>query len=233
MPNERQRRQIAQEAARLLITHQEKDVVRAKLRAGRQIFHGPLQAEDLPSNAEIQEYIAALADGGAAAVDPLRAPTTENFDRFHYYAMLLAPLEQVKLDRDKHPEGDALYHSLQVFQLACERLPYDEDFLLAALLHDVGKGIDPREHVTAGLAALNGFVSPRTAWLIEHHSEANQLRRGTLGVRARRRLESHESFDELMHLSDCDRQGRQQGMEVPEVDEALQYIRDLEEQHES
>ena len=40
-----------------------------------------------------------------------------------------------------HPEGDALYHSLQVFDLACEESPYDEDFLLAALLHDVGKAM--------------------------------------------------------------------------------------------
>jgi len=233
MSNDRQRRQIAEEAARLLITHQERDVVRAKLRAGRQILHGPLQADDLPSNAEIREFFGALADGGIAAIDPLQAPAAENFDRFHYYSMLLAPLEQVKLNREKHPEGDALYHSLQVFQLARDRLPYDEDFLLAALLHDVGKGIDPRDHVAAGLAVLNGFVSPRTAWLIEHHSEANQLRRGTLGMRARRRLESHESFEELMHLSDCDRQGRQQGMEVPDIDGALQYIRELEEQHEN
>lgn len=207
--------------------------MRAKLRAGRQLFHGPLQTEDLPTNAEVREFFAALADGGGAAIDPLHAPAAENFDRFHYYALLLAPLEQVKLDRDKHPEGDALYHSLQVFQLARERLPYDEDFLLAALLHDVGKGIDPRDHVAAGLAVLDGFISPRTAWLIEHHSEANQLRRGTLGMRARRRLESHESFEELMHLSDCDRQGRQQGMEVPEVDAVLKYIRDLETEHES
>jgi len=34
-----------------------------------------------------------------------------------------------------HPEGDALYHSLQVFELAREARPYDEEFLLAALLH--------------------------------------------------------------------------------------------------
>ena len=53
-----------------------------------------------------------------------------------------------------HPEGDVLYHSLQVFELARQALPYDEDFLLAALLHDVGKAIDRREHVAAALEAL-------------------------------------------------------------------------------
>ena len=48
--------------------------------------------------------------------------------------------------RSIHPEGDALYHSLQVFHLAREARPYDEEFLLAALLHDVGKAVDPQDH---------------------------------------------------------------------------------------
>ena len=88
-----------------------------------------------------------------------------------------------------HPEGDALYHSLQVFDLARDALPYDEEFLLAALLHDVGKAIDPHDHVAAGLEALDGFITERTAWLIEHHMDAQQDLDGTLGARARRRLQ--------------------------------------------
>ncbi len=59
-------------------------------------------------------------------------------DRFQIYEMLLLPLENVKEDPKYHAEGDALYHSLQVFELARNELPYDEEFLLAALLHDVG-----------------------------------------------------------------------------------------------
>jgi len=118
-------------------------------------------------------------------------------DRFQIYEMLLLPLEDVKESRTYHPEGDVLYHSLQVFELARGERPYDEEFLLAALLHDVGKGIDRKDHIAAGLEALEGFITPRTAWLIEHHREARALRDGTLGVRSRRRLEASEDFEGL------------------------------------
>ncbi len=148
-------------------------------------------------------------------------------DRFHIYRMLLLPLEQVKEDRRYHPEGDVLYHSLQVFELAREELPYDEEFLLAALLHDVGKAIDRREHIAAALESLDGYITPRTAWLIEHHRDALALRDGTLGARSHRRLAASEDFDELRLLARCDQAGRVQGVAVPDVDEALQYLRDL------
>jgi len=156
--------------------------------------------------------------------------TAERLDRFHMYQLLLAPLEQVKQNTKRHPEGDALYHSLQVFTLAREALPYDEEFLLAALLHDVGKAIDTQAPVAAGLDALAGYITPRTAWLIEHRPEAQQWREGTLGARCRRRLAAHEDYEELMLLADCDRRGRQRGAVVPDVEEALEYLRELDEQ---
>ena len=101
----------------------------------------------------------------------------QSVDRFQIYQMLLLPLETVKQRPEYHPEGDALYHSLQVFDLARDAQPYDEEFQLAALLHDVGKAIDPRDHIAAGLEALDGHITPRTAWLIEHHAEAGSSAR--------------------------------------------------------
>lgn len=160
-------------------------------------------------------------------LDAAVAAMEDQVDRFQVYETLLLPLEHVKQDRKHHPEGDLLYHSLQVFEGARDELPYDEEFLLAALLHDVGKAIDPVDHVQAGLDALDGFITARTAWLIEHHMDAQSLLEGTLGVRARRRLQQAESFEELQTLAECDRDGRQVGVEVCEVDEALQYIREL------
>ena len=148
-------------------------------------------------------------------------------DRFHLYEMLLLPLERVKESREYHPEGDVLYHSLQVFELARNELPYDEEFLLAALLHDVGKAIDAREHAAAGLEALDGYITPRTAWLIEHHMEGHAMLDGSLGARSRRRLAACEDFEELRLLARCDSDGRERGVEVPDVTEALEYLREL------
>jgi hypothetical protein len=148
-------------------------------------------------------------------------------DRFQAYQSLLLPLENVKQNLKYHPEGDALYHSLQVFDHARDALAYDEEFLLAALLHDVGKAIDPHDHVAAGLEALDGFITERTKWFIEHHMDAQQDLDGTLGARARRRLKESPDYDDLLTLARCDRAGRQPGAQVPELEEALDYLREI------
>jgi predicted HD phosphohydrolase len=190
-------------------------------------------------HAELQR-VAVRHDEGLAAtpylIDPLwvsdddlaAAESTEPaIDRFSVYRALLMPLAQVRLSRTRHPERDALYHSLQVYVLSREELPYDEEFQTAALLHDVGKGIDPKDHVQAALDALDGFVTERTAWLIEHHDDAHKLRERTLGSRARRRLQATSDFETLELLADCDRRGRVVGMLVPDVDDALEELRQL------
>ena len=148
-------------------------------------------------------------------------------DRFQLFEALLLPMENVKQNPEYHPEGDALYHSLQVFDHARDELPYDEEFLTAALLHDVGKGIDARDHVNAGLEALGGSITERTAWLIEHHMLTHKIHDGTIGRRQHRRLRENESYDELVLLGECDRAGRVPGADAPELDEALDYLREL------
>ena len=143
------------------------------------------------------------------------------------FRMLLEPLAGVKQSAKYHPEGDALYHSLQVFELAREVCPYDEEFLLAALLHDVGKAIDPTDHVAAALQALEGSVTERTLWLIAHHMDAQALRAGTLGAKARARIQNSEYYDDLMLLYELDRRGRVAGARVCELEEALEFLHEL------
>jgi predicted HD phosphohydrolase len=149
-------------------------------------------------------------------------------DPYPVFRMLLAPLENVRGSAVYHPEGDVLYHSLQVFELARDQRPYDEEFLLAALLHDVGKGLDRSNHVEAGLQALDGLITERTRFFIEHHMRAHDYRDGKLGARLRRELEASPDFEELMLLHECDAAGRVSGAAVGTLDEALDYLRELE-----
>lgn len=148
-------------------------------------------------------------------------------DRFQVYRSLLVPLETVMQDAHYHPEGDVLYHLLQTYVLAREELPYDEEFQLAALLHDVGKGLDAKNHVEAGLDALEGHITPRTAWLIEHHMEVHQIRDRSIGHRAHHRLMESADFEELLLLGECDRKARVCGAIVPDLDDALDELREL------
>jgi hypothetical protein len=183
------------------------------------------KAIERASIAQLEQFLA--SEYPDTDIDEAVAAAGEQVDRFQVYQSLLLPLENVKQNPKWHPEGDALYHSLQVFDLARDELPYDEEFLLAALLHDVGKAIDPRDHVAAGLEALDGFITERTRWFIEHHMLAHQLIDGTLGARAKRRLKESPDYEELLTLSRCDRAGRQIGVVAPELDEALDYVREI------
>jgi hypothetical protein len=152
----------------------------------------------------------------------------EVVDPYPIFRLLLLPLENVKGSARHHPEGDVLYHSLQVFEEAKERRPYDEEFLLAALLHDVGKGLDRSRHVEAALEALEGLLTERTRFLIAHHMDAHDYRTGKIGARLRRELETSPDFEDLMLLRECDDAGRVAGATVGTVDEALEYLQQLE-----
>lgn len=150
-------------------------------------------------------------------------------DRAAVFLSLLVPLENVKQHPRYHPEGDALFHSMQVYARAKDEHPYDEEFLLAALLHDVGKAIDPDDHVIAGLEALDGFITERTTWLIAHHMETHKIRDRTIGARRRKRLAAHPLYEDLITLGECDRAGRVPGADVETPEQALDYIEQIEE----
>lgn len=223
MDNEKLKRRIAYEAARLMYQRKETDLYRAKIQAARQVCKDWIKPAEIPEDFEVREQVKILS-----RMESTSANETEENDRFRQYRALLLPLEGTEQNRTRHPEGDALYHSLQVFTLAVQEIPYDEEFLLAALLHDVGKAVDPKDHVAIGLELLGETITERTRWLIEHHPQAQQILEGTIGHRAKRRLQESEDFEELMTLARCDRDGRVPGMQVPSLEEALDYLRTLD-----
>ncbi len=175
---------------------------------------------------ELEELIA--REHPEVNLDDALAERDEAVDPYQLFRLLLLPLENVKQNAKYHPEGDVLYHLLQVFELARDERPWDEEFILAALLHDVGKGIDPYDHVGAAMQALDGLITPRTAFLIENHMLAQEYKSGTLGFKARKRLEESADFEDLLLLRELDTRGRVSGITVPTVDEALDFLKQLE-----
>lgn len=229
------RRRIGFQAACLLHNRQEATFHAAKWRAARAITRSYLPSECLPNDLEIRMALQELAsltitDGAANIVFGDNSSQSESEIReqdFEQYHALLGPMDRVKLNPDTHPEGDLLYHSLQVFTLAKEARDWDEEFLVAALLHDVGKGIDPSDAHEATLTAVQGIVSDRTFWLIEQLPLQHRASEGTLGVRARRRLAVHPDGEELRLLAACDSDGRVPGRIVCSLDEAIGTLRVL------
>jgi hypothetical protein len=217
------------------------DLYSAKRKAAAVLGHR-IRPGDLPSDAEVREQLITLRRDSSQLSDTVEempepepealiGPLAEHLDRFAIYKMRLEPLEKVKQNPKQHPEGDALFHSLQVFHLAREIRPYDEEFLLAALLHDVGLAVDPQDHVAAGVSALRGSVTERTLWLVEHHMDLSTRRERALSAKLKRELDESEYAEDLRLLRELDDAGRVPGEPVESLDEVLRYLKGLE--HES
>lgn len=61
-----------------------------------------------------------------------------------------------------------LQHSLQMADAAFSA-GEDEEFVVAALVHDIGEVLVPVSHGEVAAALLRPHVSPATTWLLEHH----------------------------------------------------------------
>lgn len=152
-------------------------------------------------------------------------PTDEHPDAFSVFEMLIEPLARVPLDPEYHPEGDALYHTLQVFELGVQERPYDEEFLLACLLHDAGLAINPKHPVLSVIDALGTLITDRTRELIELRPVAAEyLRTGECP----RSLRKSEEFEDAVLLARLDRAGRVPGTTVRTLSEALDFVRNLD-----
>ena len=220
------RQRLAFEAARLMFDNQI-SFQKATQQAVQRVAGGFCSRKAVPTQREIRSEIAKLDWVRNNCDDRLLLPQAEDIDRFLAYAGLLQPLEHLTRYARAGRREDLLSHSLRVFDLAREVLPYDEEFLAAALLHEVGRAVDPHHPIQAGLEELEPFVTERTAWLIEHLDAAHAYRDDTLGSRSRRRLEESEWFEDLQQLAECDRHGCSLGVPTCDVEFALNYLREL------
>jgi len=133
---------------------------------------------------------------------------------------LLDALAGVQQSPRYHPEGDALFHSLQVFELA-QRSTEDRVLWAAALFHDVGKAVDGPLHDEVGADLLEGLLPPRAVWLVRHHLALLRDRR-----RTRQRLHGTAELRDLERLRRWDLGGRDPGARVLALDDAFDLLLD-------
>lgn len=214
----RLRRRITGEAARGVTRGS--DSRRAVFRAARRVARDWVPADQLPAAAEVRGEVHRGIDATASLAHLIG-------DRFDALAACVAVLATVRQDPTRHPEGDALEHSLQVFALVLEERPFDEELLTAALVHDVGLAVDRRDPLAATLEAIGDLITPRTRWLVEFLPSARAYADETLGHRSRKRLEAHPDFLDVLLLAEADRRGRQRGGAAPSLDEAVAILRRL------
>lgn len=79
-------------------------------------------------------------------------------------------LEQLGYLRNDHGgfPVDRLEHSLQTATRA-ERDGRDDEYVLCALVHDIGDTLSPLNHPAIGAAIVKPFVSEANHWMVEHH----------------------------------------------------------------
>ena len=63
---------------------------------------------------------------------------------------------------------DRLEHSLQTATRA-HRAGQDEEYVVCALLHDLGDILLPASHAEFGAAILKPYISDENHWMLEHH----------------------------------------------------------------
>ena len=80
---------------------------------------------------------------------------------------ILEQLGHLRSDHGGFPI-DRLEHSLQTATRA-ERDGRDMEYVLCALLHDIGDTLSPYHHPAIGAAIAKPFVSEANHWMMEHH----------------------------------------------------------------
>lgn len=216
---DRLRERIAEEAARGVARGS--DATRATFRAARRVARGWVPDDRLPDPRKVCDEVRRELDATAA----FRHLVGDRFDSIAAEVSLLATVRQ---NPAKCPEGDALEHSLQVFDLVHRERPFDEELLTAALVHDVGRAIDRSDPVAATVEVVGDLLTDRTKWLVEMLPAAREHVEQTIGHRARKRLEAHPDFLDVILLAEADRRAHQRGYPAPSLDEAIAILRALE-----
>lgn len=80
---------------------------------------------------------------------------------------ILAHMDILRSDYGGFPV-DRLQHCLQTAELAAEA-GEDDEYIVCALLHDIGDVLGSTNHPDVGAAIIQPFVSEENHWMVKHH----------------------------------------------------------------
>ena len=135
-----------------------------------------------------------------------------------YLLDLLLALDGVIQSPKYHPESDALYHSLQVFEWAFKET-CDPELWLAALFHDIGKSVDSKKHCEIGAEMVLDIFPSRVIWIIKHHLDLMKNPKQT-----QQKLTNKNQLTDLVKIRKWDLAGRDPNAAVRDVEEALDLV---------
>ena len=100
---------------------------------------------------------------------------------------------------------DRLQHSLQTATRAL-RAGECEEYVVAALLHDIGDDLAPENHAELGASVLRPYVARHTHWMVLQHGLFQgyyYFDKIGLDANARLRHRDHPAFDMTVHFCDA------------------------------
>ena len=106
-----------------------------------------------------------MKDGDAEDYSIIAASNAKDYD--HLADKVLTHLQMLKDDYGGF-QVDRLTHSLQTATRAY-RDNRDEEYIVCALIHDIGDNLAPANHAEFAATILQPFVSEENYWIVKHH----------------------------------------------------------------
>ena len=114
-----------------------------------------------------------MKDGDAEDYSIIAKSNAKDYD--HLADKVLTHLEMLREDYGGF-QVDRLTHSLQTATRAY-RDGRDEEYVVCALIHDIGDNLAPANHAEFAATILQPFVSEENYWIVKHHGIFQDLRK--------------------------------------------------------
>ncbi|MEP0940347.1 MAG: HD domain-containing protein [Rhizobiaceae bacterium] len=155
-----------------------------------------------------------MSDAKTVEFTQMKDGTREDYELLHELEKPFLAMTPDRILQELHRQGEVtlegykitrLDHALQSATRA-HREGADIDWIVGALLHDIGDGLAPQNHDRMSAEVMRPFVREEVAWVVEHHGIFQMLYYGHhygWDRNARDQFKDHPSFDDCAEF--CER----------------------------